>query len=128
MLCGFVSLSLSLSPSLPPSLPPCLPVSGPAAGTGYVQFPGFDCSLRSKRIEIAWCFATSEVDAAAPTLRMHGVCTRFAGQTKGRDLPRCQRLCEDSQEAQFNLPIASDEKTIPYLATDRRPKRKLNQC
>ena len=35
---------------------------------------------------------------------------------------------EDSQEAQFNLPIASDEKTIPYLATDRRRKRNLNKA
>ncbi|CAE7221862.1 unnamed protein product [Symbiodinium microadriaticum] len=32
----------------------------------------------------------------------------------------CCTDSQDSQEAQFNLPIASDEKTIPYLATDRR--------
>ena len=40
----------------------------------------------------------------------------------------CRVAREDSQEAQFNLPIASDEKTIPYLATDRRRKRNLNKA
>eukprot|EP00437_Effrenium_voratum_P043288 CAMPEP_0181470520 /NCGR_PEP_ID=MMETSP1110-20121109/38595_1 /TAXON_ID=174948 /ORGANISM="Symbiodinium sp., Strain CCMP421" /LENGTH=182 /DNA_ID=CAMNT_0023595497 /DNA_START=112 /DNA_END=657 /DNA_ORIENTATION=- len=32
----------------------------------------------------------------------------------------CADSSQDSLEAQFNLPIAADEKTVPYLATDRR--------
>ena len=29
-------------------------------------------------------------------------------------------VCEDGLEAQFNLPIAADEKTVPYISSDKR--------
>ena len=28
---------------------------------------------------------------------------------------------QDALEAQFNLPLAADENTVPYISTDKRP-------
>ena len=44
----------------------------------------------------------------------------------------CQ-ICQDALEAQFNLPLAADENTVPYVATDKRPgepfpKKSVDYC
>ena len=30
-------------------------------------------------------------------------------------------MSQDALEAQFNLPLAADENTVPYISTDKRP-------